>query len=108
MLTTWSFERDDGILLEKRLALADVNTAEERIQRAVGWFHARGTAVADYSKAIEMDPMITDPYRGRAGAYCYKGEYDKAWKDVHQAQALGHPVNSKLLAKLRDASGRDE
>jgi tetratricopeptide (TPR) repeat protein len=65
-------------------------------------------AVADYSKAIEIDPMITDPYRGRARAYFYKGEYDKAWKDVHEAQALGHRVDSKLLEKLREASGRDE
>jgi len=65
-------------------------------------------AVADYSKAIEIDPMVADPYRGRARAYYYKGEYDKAWKDVYEAQALGHQVDSKLLEKLRKASGRDE
>ena len=65
-------------------------------------------AVADHSKAIEIDPMVTDAYRGRAHAYYYKGEYDKAWKDVYEAQALGHPVDSKLLEKLRKASGRDE
>jgi len=65
-------------------------------------------AVADYSKAIEIDPMIYDAYRGRARVYYYKGEYDKAWKDVYQAQALGHPVDSKLLEKLRKASGTDE
>ena len=65
-------------------------------------------AVADYSKAIEIDPMVTDAYRGRAGAYYYKGEYDKAWKDVYEAQGLGHPIDAKLLEKLREASGRDE
>jgi tetratricopeptide (TPR) repeat protein len=65
-------------------------------------------AVADYSKAIEIEPMVTDAYRGRAGAYYYKGEYDKAWKDVYEAQALGHQIDSKLLEKLREASGRDE
>ena len=65
-------------------------------------------SVADHSKAIEIDPMITDPYKDRARAYYYKGEYDKAWKDVYEAQALGHPVDSKLLEKLRKASGRDE
>ena len=65
-------------------------------------------AIADYNRAIEIDPTITDPYRGRARAYCYKGEYDKAWKDVYQAQALGRPVDPKLLEKLRKASGRDE
>jgi len=65
-------------------------------------------AVADHSKAIEIDPMVTDAYRGRARAYYYKGEYDKAWKDVYEAQAKGHPVDSKLLEKLREASGRDK
>jgi len=64
-------------------------------------------AVADYSKAIEIDPLVAEPYRGRARVYYYKGEFDKAWKDVYQAQALGHPVGSKLLEKLRKASGRD-
>lgn len=65
-------------------------------------------AVADYSKAIEIDPLVAEPYRGRARAYYYKGEYDKAWKDVYEAQALGREVGSKLLEKLREASGRDE
>jgi tetratricopeptide (TPR) repeat protein len=62
-------------------------------------------AVTDHSKAIEIDPKITDAYGGRASAYYHKGEYDKAWKDVSTAQTLGHPVDSKLLEKLREASG---
>jgi Tfp pilus assembly protein PilF len=65
-------------------------------------------AVADYSKAIEIDPTVADAYRGRARVYTYQGEYDKAWKDVYEAQALGRPVDSKLLEKLREASGRDK
>jgi tetratricopeptide (TPR) repeat protein len=65
-------------------------------------------AIADYSKAIEIDPTIADAYIGRARVYCDKGEYDKAWKDVHEAQALGRQVYSKLLERLRKASGRDE
>jgi Flp pilus assembly protein TadD len=62
-------------------------------------------AVADFSKAIEIDPKITDAYGGRASAYYYKGEYDKALKDISTAQTLGHPVDSKLLEKLCEASG---
>ena len=65
-------------------------------------------AIADCSRAIEIDPTLTDPYRLRARAYTCKGEYDKAWKDVYQAQVLGQPVDSKLLEKLREASGRNE
>jgi len=64
-------------------------------------------ALADYSKAIEIDPTVADAYSGRARAYYYKGQYDKAWKDVYKAQALGQQVDSKLLEKLRKASGRD-
>jgi tetratricopeptide (TPR) repeat protein len=63
-------------------------------------------AIADYSKAIEVDPTISDAYRGRASAYTTQGEYDKAWEDVYKAQILGHPVDSKLLEKLRIASRR--
>jgi tetratricopeptide (TPR) repeat protein len=65
-------------------------------------------AIADYSKAIEIDPTIADSYKGRARAFYHKGEYDKAWKDVYKAQALGQQVDSKLLDKLRKASGIDE
>jgi tetratricopeptide (TPR) repeat protein len=65
-------------------------------------------AIADYSKAIGIDPTIADAYRGRAHAYTIKGEYDKAWKDIHEAQTLGHPVDSRLLEKLRNASGKNE
>ncbi|HCO93185.1 MAG TPA: hypothetical protein DIU00_04410 [Phycisphaerales bacterium] len=65
-------------------------------------------AITDYNKAIKIDPTIADAYSLRARAYTYKGEYDKAWKDVYQAQALGRSVDSKLLEKLRKASGRDE
>jgi len=52
--------------------------------------------------------MVAGAYGCRARAYYYKGEYDKAWKDVYQAQALGRQGDSKLLEKLRKASGRDE
>lgn len=65
-------------------------------------------AIADYSKAIEIDPTATDAFKGRARAYTSKGEYDKAWKDVYEAQALGHPVDSELLKKLQKASGREK
>jgi hypothetical protein len=49
--------------------------------------------------------MVADAYSGRARTYYYKGEYDKAWKDVYKAQALGQKVDSKLLEKLPKASG---
>jgi tetratricopeptide (TPR) repeat protein len=100
------------------LAIADFTKAIEIKPKEDHIYVSRGMAygnkgeydlaVADYSKAIEIDPTIYDAYRGRARAYYYKGEYDKTWKDVYEAQALGHPVDSKLLEKLREASGRDK
>jgi ankyrin repeat protein len=33
----------------------------------------------------------------------YKGEYDKAWSDVHKAQSLGYQVSPKFLEALRTA-----
>jgi tetratricopeptide (TPR) repeat protein len=100
---------------EHDLAIADFTKLIEIKPTDARAYGYRGTAygnkgeydlaVADYSKAIEIDPKITDAYGGRASAYYYKGEYDKAWKDVNTAQTLGHPVDSKLLEKLREASG---
>jgi len=100
------------------LAIADFTKVIEIKPTAAHAYDARGMAygnkgeydlaIADYSKAIEIDPMIYDAYRGRARVYYYKGEYDKAWKDVYEAQALEHPVDPRLLDKLRKASGRDE
>jgi tetratricopeptide (TPR) repeat protein len=103
---------------EHDLAIADFTKVIEIKPTDAHAYDARGMAygnkgeydlaVADYNKAIEIDPTIANAYRGRARVYTYKGEYDKAWKDVYEAQALGHPVDPKLLEKLRDASGRDK
>jgi tetratricopeptide (TPR) repeat protein/outer membrane lipoprotein-sorting protein len=103
---------------EHNLAIADFSKVIEIEPTNARAYVSRGMAygnkgeydlaIADHSRAIEIDPTLTDPYRLRARAYTYKGEYDKAWKDVYQAQALGRPVDSKLLEKLREASGRNE
>jgi hypothetical protein len=44
------------------------------------------------------------PFRHRAVAYYYKGEYDKAWQDVNKAQELGHRGDPALLDALRKAT----
>ena len=100
------------------LAIADFNKVIELKPTAAHAYVSRGVAygnkgqydlaVADYSKAIEIDPTVSGAYECRARAYYYKGEYDKAWKDVYKAQALGQKFDSKLLEKLRKASGIDK
>ncbi len=62
-------------------------------------------AIADYTKAIEIDEQrFAVAYAERALIYYIKKEYDKAWDDVHKAQSLGQEV--RFLETLREASGR--
>ena len=64
-------------------------------------------AIADYTKALELNPQDALAYNNRGLAYFYlKGEYDKAWEDVSKAQELGFQINPKFLEDLRKASGR--
>jgi hypothetical protein len=35
-------------------------------------------------------------------------EYDKSWEDVHKAEGLKYTVDAELMAKLKEASGRDK
>lgn len=58
-------------------------------------------AIADYSKAIELDAKDTQAYNNRALAYYSKQEYDKAWGDVRKSQELGATVNSDLVSALK-------
>ena len=65
-------------------------------------------AISDYSKALEINPKDTAAYNNRGMAYYRKGEYDKAWEDVHKAQSLGFQVRPGFLKNLREASGREK
>jgi len=64
-------------------------------------------AIADYSKVIEMNPGNTAAYENRARAYYRKGEYDKAWADVHSMESLKAKIPEKFISDLKKASGRD-
>jgi Tfp pilus assembly protein PilF len=59
------------------------------------------------TQALEINPNYAEAYSNRARAYAEKKEFDKAWDDIHQAQALGLKVDLKLLQDLRQASGRE-
>jgi len=63
-------------------------------------------AIADYTKAIEINPKYAKAYYNRGLAYYLKKEYDKAWEDVYKAQGLGFKVHPGFLNALRKASGR--
>ena len=67
------------------------------------WHHA----IADYSRAIELDPSSGENYWGRAIVYYSLQQYDKAWADVHKARSLGSEPAPEFLSALRAASGRE-
>lgn len=64
-------------------------------------------AIAEFDKALEMDPKNGKAYYYRANAYYDEGRYGKAWDDVHAAQELGYRIAPRFLKILREVSGRE-
>jgi len=65
-------------------------------------------AIRDLTKAIKLAPTYSDAHHNRAIAHFHGCDYDKAWVDVKECQRLGGQVHPRLLADLREASGREE
>lgn len=65
-------------------------------------------AIADFTKAVELNPKFAGAYNNRAVACYIKGEYEKVWNDVRKAQTLGYQVHPEFLKALREASGRQK
>jgi len=53
-------------------------------------------AVADYTKAIELDPKAIDAYIGIGNAYFQKGKYDESLADFKKAVEL-RPGSAEAL-----------
>ena len=81
---------------EKQMAAeAELRAAQERLRIQVTELAATGEsyiidhdydrAIADYTKAIEIDPKFADAYYNRGLAYCYKQDYDRAITDYTKA-----------------------
>jgi len=100
-------------------AIPYYNKAIETNPRFANAYFSRGVALAegkgqydeaisDYNEAIKINPRFAKAIALRGFAYYSKGEYDKAWVDVHQVQSLGYHFPSGFLKALREASGRQE
>jgi len=70
--------------------------------------HNFDQAISDYTIAIKINPEFTRAYQNRWLAYYHKGDYDRAWEDVHKVETLGGKVPPDLLEELKKASGREK
>ena len=64
-------------------------------------------AIAEFDKAIELNPKYGKAYYYRANVYYDDHQYSRAWDDVHAAQELGYRIAPRFLKILREASGRE-
>lgn len=105
-----SLAKEKTLSQENNLTSVDTKAAEEYFRRgdAYGRQGNPAQAIFSFTKAIEMNLNYAEAYYYRGVTYYYTKEYDKAWVGVHKAEALGFIVNSKFLADLKKASGRDE
>ena len=96
-------------------AISDYTKAIELNPRSAEAYYNRGLAygqdkghydqaISDYTKAVELNPRFAEAYNNRGVACYFKGEYDKAWDDVHKAQSLGIQVHPGFLKLLSEAS----
>lgn len=115
----WMFGRQSvrviGIILFFLILSSGISTPQSKANDAETYnnrgiaYGSKGEynkAIADFTKAIEINPMLVEPYNNRGFSYYLKKEYNKAWEDVYKAQSLGYKVKPEFLNALRKASGR--
>ena len=61
-------------------------------------------AISEFDKVLEKNPRDARAYYERGLVYYNKGEYDKAWQDVHKAQSLGYQVPPEFLKLLSEVT----
>ena len=85
-LTEAIFDFSQAIIINPKLTEAYTNRG--RVYGKQGKFIP---AIDDYNKAIEINPNLIGIYFIRGLFYLkIKKDYDKAWADVHKAEALGY------------------
>lgn len=98
------------------LAISDYNKVIEKFPNSfkfyvnrAGCYADKGDivhAISDYGKAIELNPNNADSYSSRAYLYFRNKEYDKSWKDVDKAEALGYKFDPDFIKVLKKASSK--
>ena len=64
-------------------------------------------AIAEFTKAIEIDPQCAEALFHRSLVHYIRGDYEKALDDVAEIQSLGLPVPAGFLQALRGESESD-
>jgi len=101
-------QHDQSIPYYNKAIKINPEFANAYFSRGVAYAEGRGEydkAIADYDKAVEINPKFAKAILSRGVANYYKGEYGKAWEDVHKVQSLGYQVHPGFLKALREASG---
>ncbi len=99
-----------ALLAASQALTAEVGTAQYYLEQ--GNEHLKGgkldQAIADYTRALEINARDALAYNSRAVAFYFKKAYDQAWEDVRKAQSLGYKINPEFLEALRKTSGREK
>ena len=65
-------------------------------------------AIADYSRAIDLDPGTVDTYLSRAGAWSQMNQHDKAIADISQAIKLDSKCAEAFLARGKERRAKGD
>ena len=65
-------------------------------------------AIAEFTRAIAINPSDADAYYSRGLAYSLKQKYDNALEDMRKAAALGYAIEPEFLERLKRASDREK
>ena len=93
--------------------VADMNGAEAHIALAGEYAKKKdyGQAIAEYTKAIQIDSEYAAAFYGRGKAYYYQTDYDAALNDFNKVISLdpntenGYAWQRQARTKLEDATG---
>ena len=84
---------------------AYVDMAQLNEGKEIGPFYPQ--AIADFTRAIENNAFYLKAYNNREVAFLNIKEYDKAWADVHTAEAIGGTSDPDFIRALKKASGKE-
>ena len=95
----------EAIALNPRDAVSHVNRAYEYLQKG-----EHGRSIADYSRAIEIDPARWDAFQGRAWAHLKAGKAEQGLADAEASLRLKPDAAQALDTRghILEALGRRE